>query len=876
MKSKLGRCATAAAVLATAPALAQQVGGRDLDGATQAEILDGMRSISGEIEALRARGASPRRAQLLRSEYASLSARLGGDDPALLLGGAAAASSTFAFAPRVAAPACSGASPTTASYSGSTGAIPDLSVPLTLTAVVSTAHTYLWDVDLATTIAHTFNADLDISLTSPAGTTVTITTDNGGAADNVFNGTTWNDNANDPVTDHIYANNVTATPLSPEGRLQAFRGENPNGAWTLTLFDDAATNTGTLSAWSLAISTLASAPATATTTVSRTPGLAIPPGAPGTTSGTTTDTVVVGPGLAPYVFEVALYTEIVHTSNADLDVSLTSPAGTVVRVTTDNGSSHDDAFNGTTWDVDATTTVTDAVYANLVTQTLLSPEGAFDNFLGQDPNGVWTLTVTDDASNETGALVRWDLTITTASPAPAPAAPVSYTGGGTPVAINDPAGSPPLVATAVVGGAGPYLWDVDLTTAITHTACGDLDVTLTSPAGTTVKVTTDNGGAEDDVFDGTLWDMQANGPPGDHAYANLVTATPLSPEGSFDAFRGENPNGTWMLTVDDDFTGQTGVLNAWSIDLTTLPSAPSSATASYSRSPALPILDLTTATDTLAVSGLGTQILEVVLYTEITHTWTEDVDVFLVSPAGTSVAVSTDNGGSNDDVFNGTTWDPDVTDTVTDHVYSNLVVATPLSPEGSFGNFLGQDPNGTWSIVVADDVSPDEGVLVRWDLTISTCGPSCPVADVCDPLSPDVTDGCTPDASWVGAADVTQCNTPGASDFVVTFGAMSEAKSCSVVLGKGAPAAIPWSTQSTRCFPTPYSRTGQGDTGDANGPAPCGGSISIDVENYLQGGNPLLTPAAAGDDYVVQTWYRDPASSKTTQMTDALHFTVCP
>jgi hypothetical protein len=148
--------------------------------------------------------------------------------------------------------------------------------------------------------------------------------------------------------------------------------------------------------------------------------------------------------------------------------------------------------------------------------------------------------------------------------------------------------------------------------------------------------------------------------------------------------------------------------------------------------------------------------------------------------------------------------------------------------------------------------------------------------DVCDPYFQDVTDGCMPDVSWVGVPDATQSNVQGASDFVVTFGGMSENKSCNVVIGKGAPNPVPWSTESHRCFPSRYSRTGQADSGDVNGAAACGGQVSLDVEAYLQGGNPLLTPVAAGEDYVVQCWYRDPASSKTTQMSDAVHFVVQP
>ena len=54
--------------------------------------------------------------------------------------------------------------------------------------------TYLYHVDLQTFITHTFPADLDITI-SHGGTTVTLTTDNGGGNDNVFNGTVWDDAA---------------------------------------------------------------------------------------------------------------------------------------------------------------------------------------------------------------------------------------------------------------------------------------------------------------------------------------------------------------------------------------------------------------------------------------------------------------------------------------------------------------------------------------------------------------------------------------------------------------------------------------------------------------------------------------------------------
>ena len=104
-----------------------------------------------------------------------------------------------------------------------------------------------------------------------------------------------------------------------------------------------------------------------------------------------------------------------------------------------------------------------------------------------------------------------------------------------------PAGPVVVTSTITASGADPALYDFDVMTAITHTFPADLDITLTSPTGIVVTLTTDNGGDNADVFNGTLWDDQAN--PGgqvpytsnaglvtDHPYVDGTTATPLVPE----------------------------------------------------------------------------------------------------------------------------------------------------------------------------------------------------------------------------------------------------------------------------------------------------------------------------------------------------------
>ena len=308
-----------------------------------------------------------------------------------------------------------------------------------------------------------------------------------------------------------------------------------------------------------------------------------------------------------------------------------------------------------------------------------------------------------------------------------PATTVNF--AGTPGYIADFGDSLSVFSTSV-SGVGTYLWDINLNTFITHPSCADLDIGLMSPAGTIVVITSDNGGVNDNVFNGTVWDDNAlNATCVDFTYANNVTATPLNPEGRLSAFRGEDPNGTWLLLVLDDASANVGTVNSWSVDVTALAGAPVETTTTFTNSPNVAIPDAGTIPDVIAVGGLGTFLDKVVLYLEITHTDCSDLDITLTSPLGTVVKVTTDNGGAGlDNTFNGTIFNPsatglaipDGTAVVTDNLYRNLVVEVTLSPEGAFDNFLGEDPNGNWTLSVTDDLATDVGTLVRWDLSITT------------------------------------------------------------------------------------------------------------------------------------------------------------
>ncbi len=289
---------------------------------------------------------------------------------------------------------------------------------------------------------------------------------------------------------------------------------------------------------------------------------------------TTTSTITVS-GVNAYLQDLNITTNITHTFAGDLDITVTSPAGTAVTLTTDNGTGNDNVFAGTVWDDDGGDTnppgaASDNVYANLVVETPLVPEEALAAFIGEDPNGTWTISIFDDAGADVGTLNSWNVSLTTLTITPIFDPPVSVTSTDTPLPINDLATT---TSTIAFTGAGTFTCDVDVTTNITHTFAGDLDITVTSPAGTASTMTTDNGAGNDNVFAGTLWDDDGGdtnppGPATDNVYANLVVETPLVFEEALGAFIGEDPNGTWTISVFDDAGADTGTLASWTVDVT--------------------------------------------------------------------------------------------------------------------------------------------------------------------------------------------------------------------------------------------------------------------------------------------------------------------
>jgi subtilisin-like proprotein convertase family protein len=400
----------AAALAASGPAVAPGTLPKE-------QMHEQMIAIAAQLAELKAAGQAGEQYDRLQDRYRALSGALGGDDPGRILGGV----NDGAPSPRAGGAAAIvpwpplGCTRTQHIPWTSTTALPinDFQVT-TSTILVGGAASTLWDVDFTTAIQHTYPGDLVIALTSPQGTEVTVSTHNGGSNDDVFNGTQWDDHAGvfnppGPVTDAAFANLVVETPLVVEEALGAFRYENPNGVWTLEIYDDGAADTGLLNGWAIGIATI-DPPQTALINIWENW-----PEAPITDLATTISTIEVTGIVAP-ISEMSIHTRITHTYCGDLDITLTSPAGTVVTLSTDNGEGNDDVFSLTWWQDNAGQgnppgPVSDTVFQNGVAETYVVPEEAMSAFFGENPAGVWTLAVYDDAPGDTGILHTWSLSI---------------------------------------------------------------------------------------------------------------------------------------------------------------------------------------------------------------------------------------------------------------------------------------------------------------------------------------------------------------------------------------------------------------------------------------------------------------------------------
>ncbi|MFN8491541.1 MAG: Calx-beta domain-containing protein [Caldilineaceae bacterium] len=165
----------------------------------------------------------------------------------------------------------------------------------------------------------------------------------------------------------------------------------------------------------------------------------------------------------------------------------------------------------------------------------------------------------------------------TATPTPSPGCTL-YSSSNVPVTIADLS----TVTSNLVVGNSFTLTDVNVRNLqILHTYDSDLQVVLISPTGTQITLFTGVGGSGAN-FTGTNLDDGA-------ATAISNGAAPFTgsyrPASALSALNGQNASGTWLLRITDMAGGDTGVLNAWSLELCRGTTSTPTATPTITRVP---------------------------------------------------------------------------------------------------------------------------------------------------------------------------------------------------------------------------------------------------------------------------------------------------
>lgn len=139
--------------------------------------------------------------------------------------------------------------------------------------------------------------------------------------------------------------------------------------------------------------------------------------------------------------------------------------------------------------------------------------------------------------------------------------------------------------------------------------------------------------------------------------------------------------------------------------------------------------DNTTVTKTINLSGFTGIICNITCNVQLTHSWASDIDLYLQSPTGQIIELSTDNGGFSSTVFNVTFSDAGASNITT---WPGGTVLGTYRPEGSLttdviipnittmSGFNGNSPNGTWTLHARDDAGSDTFNFISYTLSIST------------------------------------------------------------------------------------------------------------------------------------------------------------
>jgi subtilisin-like proprotein convertase family protein len=370
---------------------------------------------------------------------------------------------------------------------------------------------------------------------------------------------------------------------------------------------------------------------------------------------------------------------ITHTWVGDLAIRLTSPCGNTIvfdRPGVPPIFGNGNPLNGVyIFDIAAASVLPETGATPAGTYKPSDPNGASHNWVGLTfpctAAGTWTLTLQDFAAPDPGNLIEWAIL------APSAVGQYSHTLSGPGTIVQNPstggASNPTGNFTASNLSAGALTYNLTSTDSRGCSVTSPINVTV-NPRPVPVVVP---------------------------AVSNLC-----------------NGSSTQLMILDT-----TRVFNSTGGPIT--------------------INDNSTATpypSTITTSGLPAtaQVLAVTL-NGISHTFSSDIDILLQSPNGTNVVLMSDIGGGNalsnvnytfrdgfpalgTGVNPSGTYQPTNTAGPDNFPAPGPVSFTQIAPTISLFNTASLTPNGTWNLLVVDDIGGDVGSITSWSITFSVPG----------------------------------------------------------------------------------------------------------------------------------------------------------
>ncbi|MFN7833334.1 MAG: proprotein convertase P-domain-containing protein, partial [Bacteroidota bacterium] len=186
------------------------------------------------------------------------------------------------------------------------------------------------------------------------------------------------------------------------------------------------------------------------------------------------------------------------------------------------------------------------------------------------------------------------------------------------------------------------------------------------------------------------------------------------------------------------------------------------------------------------VTGTVTTLQKVTI--NLTHTWAGDLEIYLQSPNGQRIALSTGNGGSGDNYTNTVFQDGAASITTGTAPFTGT-----FAPEGAVGGFCASIPAGTigtlaaftggqtgnWQLRIEDSAGGDSGNMTSWSLQFAAPPPPVdPCVFTCPPSVTVNLDGgeCSAFVDYNAPTFTGNCSVP-----VVTPGSITQNNNMNIV-----------------------------------------------------------------------------------------------